>query len=284
MFSIDSLEKILTPYRSRFEEEMTQALPSFGEKTLLREACEYALKSGGKRIRPAIVYMMAESLKENDVADAALAVEFFHTASLIADDLPCMDNEEQRRGLPSLHKAYGETTAILASYSLIAAAYDRIRLNAEKLNRGDQVCILALKHTTESIGIRGITGGQFFDLFPPPLDEKKTRAIMDMKTGALFRLCFVLGWLFGGGNPSSIPLVQTLASHFGLAFQIMDDFQDFSQDTSDKGSMNYVAVVGKEKAKKALLKEFSLLQENLEKLSLTSSKLALLLSLFDPFL
>ena len=102
----------------------------FEEKTELTKACEYSLTNGGKRIRPVMVMMIAEALKKGfNVFPVALSVEFFHTASLIADDLPSMDNEVERRSKPALHLVFGESVALLASYSLIAAAYEMIAEN-----------------------------------------------------------------------------------------------------------------------------------------------------------
>src|SRR5580700_10040570 len=94
-------------HRDRIEQEIAKSIASFGEKNKLRDACEYALTNGGKRFRPLIVYLIAEGLGNNlNVSDAALSVEFFHTASLVVDDLPCMDNDEERRDKPSVHKVY----------------------------------------------------------------------------------------------------------------------------------------------------------------------------------
>src|SRR5262245_60593822 len=91
-------------YRDKIEQEIAKSILVLGEKTKLRDACEYALKGGGKRFRPLLVMLIAEALGNNlNVLEAALSVEFFHTASLIVDDLPCMDNEEERRNQPTLH-------------------------------------------------------------------------------------------------------------------------------------------------------------------------------------
>jgi len=126
-----------------------------GEKTKLRDACEYALKSGGKRFRPLLVLLVAEALGNNlNVLDAALSVEFFHTASLIVDDLPCMDNEEERRSQPTLHKIYGESIALLSSYALICAAFEKIHTNTTTMREStfretaDAAGMLALENAT----------------------------------------------------------------------------------------------------------------------------------------
>src|SRR5580693_9207668 len=157
-------------HRDRIEQEIAKSILSFGEKTKLRDACEYALTTGGKRFRPLIVILIGEALNNGlNVYESALSVEFFHTASLIADDLPCMDNDDERRDKPSLHKVYGEAIAILASYALITAAFERIHKNAQVMKESvppysefsDRACVIALETATHCAGILGATGGQF---------------------------------------------------------------------------------------------------------------------------
>ena len=139
-------------------------------KNTLRDACEYALSNGGKRFRPALVLMIAESLgHQADAMEAALAVEFFHTASLIADDLPCMDDDEERRDHPALHVKYDEATALLVSYGLIAGGYGCLARcaqilkssNAPFAQEADRICVMALENSTFNTGLLGATGGQF---------------------------------------------------------------------------------------------------------------------------
>jgi geranylgeranyl diphosphate synthase type II len=114
-------------YRTQFDRELQLAVERMGDPSRLRDACAYALLNGGKRLRPALVCLVAESLGlGRDVLHAGLSVEYFHTASLIADDLPCMDNDDTRRNRPALHKAFEESTALLASYTLVAAGYGAI--------------------------------------------------------------------------------------------------------------------------------------------------------------
>jgi geranylgeranyl diphosphate synthase type II len=118
-------------HKDRIEKEIAKSILCFGEKTKLRDACEYALTNGGKRVRPLIVLLVGEALGNGlEVHEAALAVEFFHTASLIVDDLPSMDNDDERRDKPSLHKVYGEAIAILASYALMTGGFEKIQKNA----------------------------------------------------------------------------------------------------------------------------------------------------------
>lgn len=242
--------------RDRIEQDIARSIVDLGPKTKLRDACEYALLSGGKRLRPIIVMLVADALDhELPVGPAALAIEFFHTASLIADDLPCMDNDDERRSKPALHKVYGESIALLASYALICAGFRKIYENAELMKEGkipynqraDLVCTMALESATSCAGILGATGGQFLDLFPPLLNLEALREIIYKKTVTLFEGSFVLGWLFGGGDLSGLDKIKKVAYHLGMAFQIADDISDASQDESLR-KLNSVKVLGKERA------------------------------------
>jgi geranylgeranyl diphosphate synthase, type II len=247
------IASLLSRYKEPIEKSIAENMGVFGPKTVLRDAIEYALKNGGKRFRPAIVYMVADALGEGGagVDHAALAIEYFHTASLIADDLPCMDDDEERREMPSLHKVYGEATAILATYALIAAGYDHIRLGAQKLGRVE-ICSLAIENASFNTGILGAAGGQYGDLYPPHLTDSVVLDVIDKKTGSLFEISFVFGWLYGGGNLSLLDRVKQAARSFGRAFQISDDFLDLEHEGE---GMNFPVVAGREKAFSLLSRE-----------------------------
>ncbi len=243
-------------HRDKIEQEIAKSILSFGDKTKLRDACEYALTAGGKRFRPLIVILIAEGLGNGlNVYEAALAVEFFHTASLIADDLPCMDNDDERRDKPSLHKAYGEAIALLASYALITAAFEKIHSNAVVLQdsdspfsqSSDRICALALESATHCAGILGATGGQFLDLFPPNQNLDTVKQVIYKKTVTLFEVSFVLGWLFGGGDVAKLDQVKKAAYHFGMAFQIADDLADMIQDEKKQREISIARLIGKER-------------------------------------
>lgn len=258
-------------YQQLVEKELLRSIEEMGEKNQLRDACEYALMAGGKRLRPLLVLMIGDALGYgHDVMPAALSVEFFHTASLIADDLPCMDNDEMRRNRPSLHKAFGETVAVLASYTLIAAGYGGIHLNARKMRspQADHVAVLCLEAATRCAGIRGATNGQFLDLYPPDSKLETIRKIIYQKTVTLFEVAFVFGWLFGGGRVELLDSVQKCAYHLGLAFQIADDLDDFSQDASQECEINIAAVCGKDKALEFFEEEMAGFEECLKVLGL----------------
>ncbi|HXF28637.1 MAG TPA: polyprenyl synthetase family protein, partial [Chlamydiales bacterium] len=220
----ESIAKVLQAYRDRIETSIVRALCLCGEKTPLRDAVEYSLQSGGKRFRPALVFMIADAIgKKVDVSHAACAVELFHTASLIADDLPCMDDDDLRRGRPTVHKVFGEATALLASFSLIAAGFEEISLNSKDR---EELCALATFHASRLNGIRALIGGQYLDLYEERLTREKLYEIIEKKTVSLFELSFLLGWIFGGGDITRLEDVKKLAFHFGAAFQILDDIDD----------------------------------------------------------
>ena len=261
---------LLDLYKSRFERGLGRLIEELGEKGVLRDACEYALQ-GGKRLRPLIVLMTADSLGLGlDAMPAAFSVECFHSASLIADDLPCMDDDPLRRGRPSLHRAFGEGAAILASYTLMAAGYGGISKNGARLKihpdfqqEADRRSILCLDAATRCAGLGGATQGQYLDLFPPNASWETLREIVYKKTATLFEVAFVFGWVFGGGALSSLPLLKKCAAHLGAAFQIADDLEDILEDGSQDHPTNVAAVFGKEAAISFFEKEFTALQQHL---------------------
>lgn len=259
---------------SFFESKLKSAVLRMGEKSALRDACEYALFSGGKRLRPLFVLMIGKCLgkTEEDLIEAALAVEYFHTASLIADDLPCMDNDDERRNRPTLHKVYPESVALLASYTLIALGYEGIYRSGSRIQSSD-VVMKALELTSRYAGIKGATHGQFIDLFPPDQSITTIEQTIIEKTATLFQLSFVFGWLFSGGSLSFLPKVEEAAMHLGIAFQICDDLQDVGIDQRE----TFCSVVGSKAgfdrfeeelvAYEKIMKELRIWNENFEQIS-----------------
>lgn len=270
MFLSSSKQK---EYKQIVEEALKASIETIGEKSKLRDACEYALLNGGKRFRPILVLMIAEALGQwNCAMPAALAVEYFHTASLIADDLPCMDNDDERRNKPTTHKVYGETTALLASYALIAAGYAAIAQSARLCpNNGDLLCRLAIENATYNTGLYGATGGQYLDIVPGDLSLARIREAIHKKTVSLFEISFVFGWLFGGGDLSKLDRVKQAASHFGMAFQIADDIDDLDQDAKNGRLVNMAALFGVEEAKKMFHVELRSFESLLQELNLPTT-------------
>ena len=267
---------IIHAYRMLVERELKRAIEQMGEPSRLRDACSYALLSEGKRLRPILVLLIAEALpQKRDVMPAALSVEYFHTASLIADDLPCMDNDDTRRNKPALHKAFEESVAILASYTLIAAGYGGIYETSCHLKEQHPQETAQINHAlsgcletmTRCSGLRGATFGQFLDLFPPDNRLETLYSIIQRKTGTLFEVSFVLGWLFGGGDDQHLDLVRQSAAHFGAAFQMADDLDDIRQD-KDPAKPNIARILGIEKAQALFNSEREALIQSLQSLGI----------------
>lgn len=266
-------------YHPKLEQAIVKSIAGLGEKTKLRDACEYALTSGGKRIRPLIVLFVAEALGNGlDVYDSALAIEYMHTASLIADDLPSMDNDDERRGKPSVHKVFGEATAILAILSLKAAAFEKVYLNTQAMKKyneafsliADQACSMAVGFISKGSGILGASGGQFLDIFDNKRNLETTKEVIYKKTVTVFEIAFLLGWVFGGGDLSQLDEVKEMAYHFGMAFQIADDLGDVVQDEKVQRDANIVRVVGKEASLFLFEEEMRLYEEKLVSLNLNT--------------
>ena len=275
--SARELEIKLKSYRETIDRMIAKKAKQLGGEGKLQEACEYALLNGGKRFRPALVFMVAEALGRGlDVTNQALAIEYFHTASLIADDLPCMDDDDERRNKPTTHKVYGESVALLASYALIAAGYGAIgAVSAESAVKGitADVIVMALENAAFNTGLQGATGGQFLDIFPPDLNENTLRDIIQKKTGTLFEISFVFGWLFGGGDPKKLYKVKNCASHFGMAFQVADDLGDVEQDAQNGRKVNMAGVFGVERARNILRDEIAGYRSLLSELGIASPEL-----------
>lgn len=284
------LNDLLSVYQEKIEGALKEEIAVLGCSHPLQEACTYALLNGGKRFRPALVLMVADALGYGvDAMPAAVGVEFFHTASLIADDLPCMDNDDERRSLPALHRVFGESTALLSTYALIAQGYSCISKNGEKLkgtrhpmaHQSDLLVRLAIENVCYNTGVRGAAFGQFLDLTIKDPSVQQVFEILDKKTVTLFEISFVLGWIFGGGDLASLGEVKKCAAHFGRAFQIADDIADMEQDLLHGCKGNLALLIGKREAIHLFQQEISLVHELLRDLHLLGSDVSKLCLLFD---
>ncbi len=228
------------------------------------DAMKYSLTAGGKRIRPMLAIEFAKlcggSLEA--VMPFACAVEMVHTYSLIHDDLPCMDNDDLRRGKPTNHKVYGESTALLAGDGLLTLAFGTVT-NAESLGRnGAEKCAEAVSVLAKCAGAVGMIGGQIIDLAS---ENKRVSAkhleIMDRKkTGALINAACQLGCISAGANSEQRKAAEDYAYHIGLAFQIVDDILDVTSDTETLGKpigsdaenkkSTYVSLLGLDECRK----------------------------------
>ena len=203
----------------------------------LLEASGYALRISGKRIRPALCFAAANSIRE--VPTPALehpssALELLHTYSLIHDDLPAMDNDDLRRGQPSLHKAYDEGTAILVGDGLQARAFE---LLADAPGLSAEQRIRMVKVLAAAAGSNGMVGGQFIDIQATNSDMtlEQLQAMHSLKTGALIRASLALGGIAAGASEQQLSALDAYGSHIGLAFQVVDDILDVEGDTATLG-------------------------------------------------
>jgi geranylgeranyl diphosphate synthase type II len=187
-----------------------------------------------------------------------------------------MDNDDERREKPSLHKVFGESIALLASYALITAAFEKIHSNAMVMREApapfchfsDRACTIALESATQCSGILGATGGQFLDLFPPNQNLETVKQVIYKKTVTLFEVSFVLGWLFGGGDVNRLEYVKKAAYHFGMAFQTADDLADLLQDEKKQREISIARLIGKERALILFDEEMRQLRKELLRLNL----------------
>lgn len=187
----------------------------------LQEAIAYSLFAGGKRLRPALALGAAELVcgDEKAALPVACALEMIHTYSLIHDDLPAMDNDDLRRGKPTCHKAFDESTAILAGDGLLTMAFD---MAAET---GSTAIV---KEIARAAGVAGMVGGQQFDLEGEgkQLDMAQLQRIHRAKTGALIRVALRAGAMAADATEAQVEALTVYGEHLGLAFQITDDILD----------------------------------------------------------
>jgi len=225
----------------------------------LAEAMRYSLLAGGKRIRPVLALATGEALERDpdELLPLAATLEMIHTYSLIHDDLPAMDDDDLRRGIPTCHKAFGEDVAILAGDGLFAEA---LHLALAQQAGPPANVLAALREITAAAGVDGMVGGQFLDITAPDdLDAGSLRRLHELKTGRLIAASVnsVL-LLVGADEPATIHLGR-YAAELGVLFQIVDDILDVTGDEaslgkpqgSDErhGKRTYVSVFGLERAR-----------------------------------
>jgi len=226
----------LERHRTQAEAWLKQCLRERDPRGDLYDAMEYSLLAGGKRIRPVLTLECCR-ICGGEVEDAlpfAGAVEMIHTYSLIHDDLPCMDDDDLRRGRPTNHKVYGEATAVLAGDALLTAAFEFMlapgRIPAER-------AMAAAEVLARAAGGRGMVGGQVLDMAGEghALSLAEVEELQRLKTGALIAAAAEMGCIVAGGTPEQREAVRRYAEKLGLAFQIQDDILDVVGDTATLG-------------------------------------------------
>ena len=201
--------------------------------SILIDAMRYSALLGGKRIRPAILmlfYKLCGGI-ENGAINFATALEMIHTYSLIHDDLPCMDNDDMRRGKPSCHKAYSESIALLAGDALLTEAFN-VALQTHGI--AEYRIIESLAVLSKCAGVNGMIGGQVIDLQTQgnPNSVETLTEMYNLKTGSLIVAAAKIGTILGGGTQKQVIAGEKYAKSLGLAFQIIDDILDATGDES----------------------------------------------------
>ena len=269
-------EKYLLQVSEDFEKSVLNYLPPVTDKPKkLHEAMRYSMLAGGKRLRPALAKVAFDMFggKGDSVYLAMAALEMLHTFSLIHDDLPCIDNDDYRRGKLTAHKMFGEATAVLSGDALCILAFELIA----KTNNSKAVEILAQK-----LGTYGMIGGEITDIE----SEGKTVSLEDVdyihyhKTAALIEASLCLGAELAGAKTEHIAIIQEYGKLIGLAFQVVDDILDIESTTEqlgkdagsdeERGKATYPAVIGLEASKQRAKK---LYMEAIEKLNMLPQSL-----------
>lgn len=249
-------------YRENIEKALSSYMAACGAPEQLRDAMEYSLKAGGKRLRPVLTLYTCNMLG-GDVQRAipfACALEMIHTYSLIHDDLPCMDDDDFRRGRPSNHKVFGEANAVLAGDGLLSYAF-HIMLDAMKKDLTENTINAALA-VSRGAGVSGMVAGQVIDLASetaanPGLDE--LRFIQANKTAAMIKAAILAGAHIAGANEEQLDALGRFGEAYGALFQMTDDILDIEGDFEGMGKtlgkdeaenkLTYISLYGMEKAK-----------------------------------
>ena len=245
-------------YLDEINSALKEYLPTADD--VVSQAMRYSVENGGKRIRPALLLEFCR-VCGGDYKKAmpfACALEMIHTYSLIHDDLPCMDNDDFRRGKPSCHIAFGEEYALLAGDALLTLAFE----TAMKSSLSAEITVKAAKELAKAAGVMGMVGGQVLDL----QNEGKKVGVSDLqktdelKTGELIRAACVLGCVCAGADDKKIVAAEKYAHDIGIAFQIIDDILDVTSDEETLGKpigsdeenqkSTYVSLLGIEKSRK----------------------------------
>ena len=257
------MNDLMQRYMERTEEYLARCFTNEAPQKKLFEAMRYSLLAGGKRLRPVMVLAFCELCGGNaeNALPFAAALEMVHTYSLIHDDLPCMDNDDYRRGKPTNHRVFGEATAVLAGDGLLTAAFGQLasaKLPPERIVQAVRVLSLCA-------GEMGMVGGQVLDMDAETrlCTEQEVIDIQSRKTGALISAACQLGVIAAGGTSKQQTAAAQYADSLGLAFQIQDDILDVIGDAGklgkatgvDKNKNTFVRLYGVETCKEMVARE-----------------------------
>lgn len=223
------LKELAEIVENKLLEYKEQAMNGIGEQREIADAMWYSLSAGGKRIRPVLVLEFCNICggSMEKALPAACALEMVHTFSLIHDDLPCMDDDDTRRGKPSCHIAYGEAQALLAGDALLNLAFDVICGGSGSA----ETKISLISDLSRAVGINGMIGGQVIDTtYKGEMTGDTLLNMYSMKTGALLKCACKMGCIAAGAGTEKLKAAELYAEKLGLAFQIIDDILDVAGD------------------------------------------------------
>ena len=249
-----NFKKYLENKKNIIDKALDEYLPPEEKSpSIIHKAMRYSVFSGGKRIRPILALAAAELFGRDaeSVLKAACGIELIHTFSLIHDDLPCIDNDDFRRGKPSNHKVFGEAIALLAGDALLVFGFDLIIKNSEVKEIKKQSILKLIKEISFYIGTENMLGGQVEDINLKNEDIKKEDLcnLYMKKTAALICLSIRAGAILSGANQKQLQALTKYGENVGLAFQISDDMLDIMQDQRDMGKPNYANKYGIKESK-----------------------------------
>lgn len=247
---------------------LTENLPSENEKPeLIHRSIRYSVFNGGKRIRPILTLMTAELLGKpvESVLPAACGIELIHCFSLVHDDLPCMDNDDYRRGKLTNHKVFGEGMAVLTGDALLVIGLDFICHNAEIEGIGKESVFQTIEIVLNMLGTKKMLGGQVEDInwhFGKE-GQSSIEEVYLKKTSALIGASLLTGAILSGADKEQIAALKKFADYIGLAFQITDDLLDLNQDKKNDDKPVYPSIYGIEKSLQAVERYCDLAKESL---------------------
>ncbi|HSI66916.1 MAG TPA: farnesyl diphosphate synthase [Planococcus sp. (in: firmicutes)] len=231
-----NLSQFREHYEPAIQEELAFLIQSLSIPDSLKDSMHYSLQAGGKRIRPILLLAVLEDLnvQHPDALKVAAAIEMIHTYSLIHDDLPSMDNDDLRRGMPTNHKVFGEAVAILAGDALLTYSFGIIA-RLENVSSDDKVQLLDLMSV--SSGAEGMVGGQVLDIEgeEKKLDIGELEQVHRLKTGALLTFSILAGAILAKASLEEKLALGKFGEHLGLAFQIQDDILDVTGTSQELG-------------------------------------------------
>lgn len=262
MNSSFNLSEYFIQHGKAVESALDQYLPAAsGNFAKLHESMRYSIFAGGKRLRPVLVIAAAEAVgaMAQEVLPAACAMEMIHTYSLIHDDLPCMDDDDLRRGRPTNHRVYGEALAVLAGDALLTAAFEVIVRHSR--GQDPKTLLKVIEKIAAASGSEGMAGGQAFDLQSEKkkISQAELETLHRHKTGKLIQVALEVGGLMGKANPQQLEILARYGELIGLSFQIADDVLDIEggeEIGKDIGSdlakekATYPSILGLEKSKR----------------------------------